>query len=415
MKPSQTKILNYNKSATLCAVYEKNNIGSSNIYYTHKDYLGSITEITDKDGALLQRINYDAWGNRTLTYNNSVFSDFILDRGYTGHEHLAQFSLINMNGRMYDPALGTMLSPDNFVQNATGTQGFNRYSYAMNNPMLYIDPSGNFVEVVYIVAALILVGKMYYDGYNANDKEANPFKWDWKDATYIVGYSYSGNGSNFNAGIGWGNNYITQVGYNVTSGNAQFGYNYQGVNYMSEIGYEEPQIPQITSFGSSYEYDEKYFHGSQNEANEILNVASKTHNAEGIMFNTSKGWSYEPYKGFASILNSKGEKKWEYRENDRSHSFIYSNLEKQNGRTYISKSIMIDKVQVYSWTHTHPEGWGPSPGDKGNSRFYNIPGYIVPWYGNFGYRFYPNGTVQSWGDINVHVNLPELIVNPKFK
>ena len=157
MKPSQTKILNYNKSATLCAVYEKNNIGSSNIYYTHKDYLGSITEITDKDGALLQRINYDAWGNRTLTYNNSVFSDFILDRGYTGHEHLAQFSLINMNGRMYDPALGTMLSPDNFVQNATGTQGFNRYSYAMNNPMLYIDPSGNFVEVVYIVAALILV------------------------------------------------------------------------------------------------------------------------------------------------------------------------------------------------------------------------------------------------------------------
>ncbi|GAB6013453.1 RHS repeat-associated core domain-containing protein [Viscerimonas tarda] len=33
-------------------------------------------------------------------------------RGYTGHEHLPEFSLINMNGRVYDPVLGRFLSPD---------------------------------------------------------------------------------------------------------------------------------------------------------------------------------------------------------------------------------------------------------------------------------------------------------------
>ncbi|MCC7333046.1 MAG: hypothetical protein IT232_10620 [Flavobacteriales bacterium] len=71
-----------------------------------------------------------------------------LTRGYTGHEHLTQFGLINMNGRLYDPILGRMLSPDNYVQDATSTQGFNRYSYVVNNPLKYNDPSGESWEDV---------------------------------------------------------------------------------------------------------------------------------------------------------------------------------------------------------------------------------------------------------------------------
>jgi RHS repeat-associated protein len=56
------------------------------------------------------------------------------------------FGLINMNGRMYDPLLGRMLSPDPFVQAPTFTQSFNRYSYVWNNPLKYTDPSGYFVD-----------------------------------------------------------------------------------------------------------------------------------------------------------------------------------------------------------------------------------------------------------------------------
>ena len=50
-----------------------------------------------------------------------------------------------MNGRVYDPMLGMFLSPDNYVQMPDFTQNFNRYSYAsyaLNNPLVYIDPSG---------------------------------------------------------------------------------------------------------------------------------------------------------------------------------------------------------------------------------------------------------------------------------
>ena len=66
------------------------------------------------------------------------------------------FGLINMlsnaksrsealagNGRMYDPIIGRMLSPDNFMQSPDYTQSFNKYSYCCNNPLKYIDPTGN--------------------------------------------------------------------------------------------------------------------------------------------------------------------------------------------------------------------------------------------------------------------------------
>ena len=63
-------------------------------------------------------------------------------RGFTGHEHLEMFGLINMNARLYDPVLGRFLSPDPIIQVPDFTQSYNGYSYAMNNPLSYKDPNG---------------------------------------------------------------------------------------------------------------------------------------------------------------------------------------------------------------------------------------------------------------------------------
>jgi RHS repeat-associated core domain len=78
-----------------------------------------------------------------------------LGRGYTGHEHLAEFSLIDMNGCMYDPLLGRFLSPDPFVQIPDFSQNFNRYSYCLNNPLIYTDPSGEYAIIDDLIGALI--------------------------------------------------------------------------------------------------------------------------------------------------------------------------------------------------------------------------------------------------------------------
>ena len=48
-----------------------------------------------------------------------------------------------MNGRVYDPVLGRMLSPDPVTQAPENGQNYNRYTYANNNPLKYTDPSGN--------------------------------------------------------------------------------------------------------------------------------------------------------------------------------------------------------------------------------------------------------------------------------
>jgi len=124
----------------LAAVYQKDAINGGRIYYTHTDHLGSIVSLTDSSGVAVFQASYDAWGKQTVSLNTIGFY-----RGYTGHEHLPEFGLINMNGRMYDPVLGRFLSPDNYVQAADNSQNFNRYSYCLNNPLRYTDPSGEFL------------------------------------------------------------------------------------------------------------------------------------------------------------------------------------------------------------------------------------------------------------------------------
>jgi uncharacterized protein RhaS with RHS repeats len=51
-----------------------------------------------------------------------------------------------MNGRVYDPSIGRFLSADPNIQALYNTQSYNRYSYVLNNPLKYSDPSGFWSE-----------------------------------------------------------------------------------------------------------------------------------------------------------------------------------------------------------------------------------------------------------------------------
>ncbi len=109
--------------------------------------------MADSKGSLKQELSYDAWGrvrnaSNKITYAPYKEPELFLGRGYTGHEHLALFGLINMNGRLHDPAVGRFLSPDNYVQLPDFTQNFNRYSYCLNNPLKYNDPDGEWIHLL---------------------------------------------------------------------------------------------------------------------------------------------------------------------------------------------------------------------------------------------------------------------------
>jgi RHS repeat-associated protein len=150
----------------LTAVFIIKGAGVGELYYVSTDYLGNILLLTRQNGTVAEEYSFDAWGRRRSPTNwNSytVTAPAILYRGYTGHEHLDEFGLINMNGRCYDPILGRFLSPDNFVQMPDFTQNYNRYAYGLNNPLKYTDPSGNSLIVTLIGLAVNYISQQLFD------------------------------------------------------------------------------------------------------------------------------------------------------------------------------------------------------------------------------------------------------------
>ena len=140
------------------------------VFYLFTDHLGSVVTIVDQNGSEKFRATYDAWGNQTVTRNDIGFR-----RGYTGHEMLPEFGLINMNGRLYDPQIGRFLSTDNFVQEPWNSQNFNRYSYCLNNPLKYTDPSGELAWFVPVIIGAVIGA---YTG--ASIQSHNAAFWNWK-------------------------------------------------------------------------------------------------------------------------------------------------------------------------------------------------------------------------------------------
>jgi RHS repeat-associated protein len=111
------------------------------------DHLGSISVITDELQQVVERLSFDPWGKRRF---DAGWADDPIDslaglnttRGFTGHEHLDSVGLVHMNARVYDPLIGRFLSADPTIQNPTDSQTLNRYHYARNNPLAFVDPSG---------------------------------------------------------------------------------------------------------------------------------------------------------------------------------------------------------------------------------------------------------------------------------
>jgi RHS repeat-associated protein len=96
---------------------------------------------------VVERDAYDPWGKRRFTNGNddpagSLANSSQTIRGFTGQEMLADVGLVHLNGRVYDPYIGRMLSADPVVGDPLNGQTWNRYSYVFNNPLAYTDPTG---------------------------------------------------------------------------------------------------------------------------------------------------------------------------------------------------------------------------------------------------------------------------------
>lgn len=174
----------------LCAMVTMDDNNGTQVHYVYTDHLGSVSTVTDATGNIEARRNFDAWGRlRNPDDWNQVYPSISLVnnnlpewlyRGYTGHEHLPEFALVNMNGRMYDPALGRMCSPDIYIADPYSSQAYNRYTYANNNPLKFTDPTGNIADWYTDDGGKSLI---YFDGVTSDHYSFNNISYSRVGAT----------------------------------------------------------------------------------------------------------------------------------------------------------------------------------------------------------------------------------------
>ncbi|MGA9801735.1 MAG: RHS repeat-associated core domain-containing protein [Terriglobales bacterium] len=116
--------------------------------YQHHDRLGSIILLTSSDGRSARHIRYDPWGKPREGLDPSSDNDTGFDikaawtHGFTGQDHIPDFNLVHMTGRIYDPRLATFLSVDPLGDQSQTGGDLNPYLYAGGNPLAAIDPTG---------------------------------------------------------------------------------------------------------------------------------------------------------------------------------------------------------------------------------------------------------------------------------
>ncbi|NMO16825.1 hypothetical protein HPC49_04780 [Pyxidicoccus fallax] len=109
--------------------------------YFHQDLLGSTALTTTKDGALSTRLYYQPFGG--VWKPGSRGPDDFRPK-YQGRELDDGSGFYYFGARYYDPSLGRFLTPDTeLASQLTRIDSFNRFAFALNDPVSHIDPTGH--------------------------------------------------------------------------------------------------------------------------------------------------------------------------------------------------------------------------------------------------------------------------------
>ena len=209
----------------------------SETYFAETDHLGSVLKLVDSKVHSKYEARYTPFGVRRIVKNDLGYN---FPRGYTMHEHLDQFGVINANARLYDPYLARFLSPDPYIQEPTNPQNFNRFSYCLNNPLKYSDPSGEFWWgwLPYAIGAVVGGFQGYHIGESAGLNGWGRFATTFMGAG--IGAASAGFGSYVSSSAGVMANTLSVVGGSY--------YNSIGMSILG--GFCGQNIPLCISFGA---------------------------------------------------------------------------------------------------------------------------------------------------------------------
>ncbi|MCP4423367.1 MAG: choice-of-anchor D domain-containing protein, partial [Chloroflexi bacterium] len=145
-------------------------------FYLYDSPLRSVTALTDSAGALMDSYEYDTFGT-PLGSGTNVDNSFL----YNGEQYDPEIGLIYLRNRYYDPATGRFLSRDRFPGWIARPKTSNPYVFVHNDPVNFVDPSGDIALIDTLVAAgiggVINLGGAYVGDIITNFAEGGGF-WE---------------------------------------------------------------------------------------------------------------------------------------------------------------------------------------------------------------------------------------------
>jgi RHS repeat-associated protein len=171
-KPEEIKLASI---GTLTGILSQSIIGntsSSTVYYYLNDHLGTPQVITDEDGEVVWRGDYRPFGEATVNPDSIVNSNFRFPGQYYDQETGLHYNW----HRYYDPRVGRYLRPDPIGY----LGGINLYAYCSDDPVNWIDPTGEILGWVIPGAGIVAVSVFIYQAYKAYKKGEEVRKLDEK-------------------------------------------------------------------------------------------------------------------------------------------------------------------------------------------------------------------------------------------
>ena len=146
----------YDESGIVGVQFKDGN-ASAQAYYYQRNLQGDVIAIYDTTGAVQAKYSYDAWGNCTVTNStNSRLANYNPIR-YRGYYLDSETGWYFLNARYYSPEWRRFISPDDTAYlNPKKVNGLNWYCYCGNDPVNFVDPSGN--DLLFILGLIGSLG-----------------------------------------------------------------------------------------------------------------------------------------------------------------------------------------------------------------------------------------------------------------
>ena len=143
-------------------------------HYISTDHLTGSNVVTNSSGAQEELMDYYPFGAIRLDEKAGGFSE---QRKFTGYEYDVDTGLNYAGARYQNPSLGRFISQDpvfwDFDESyLTDPQQWNSYSYARNNPLVYVDTTGKEAELVvrpvFVSKHIPLIGDKKFNTHGAH-------------------------------------------------------------------------------------------------------------------------------------------------------------------------------------------------------------------------------------------------------